>query len=81
MKNNIIFSDLIEVKQNLREKYMERLNLVFKYKEYERDSREGKYAQTPAREDEIFNYLKDNLRFVNRQIEKLEDTLNNSKLI
>ena len=52
MKNNIIFSDLLEVKQNLREKYMERLNLVFKYKEYERDSREGKYTQTPAREQD-----------------------------
>lgn len=81
MKNNIIFSDLIEIRQNLREKYSERLNLVFKLKEYERDSRKGVYAQTPAREDEIFNYLKDNLRFVNAQIDSLENTLNNAKLI
>ena len=81
MKNNITFAGLMEVKQNLREKYSERLNLVFKLKEYERDARKGEFAQTLASEREMFNYLKYNLRFVNKQIKRLEDMLNNSKLI
>ena len=81
MKNNITFADLMEIKQDLREKYMERLNLIFRAREHERDVRNGKFAQAPAREREKFNFLKDNLGFVNEQIGKLENTLNNSILI
>ena len=81
MKNNITFSDLIELKQDLREKYTYRLNLAFRIKEWQRDTRNGKFSQTPARVDEKLKYLNDNLRFVNKQIKRLEDTLNTAKLI
>lgn len=81
MKNNITFTTLIEVKQNLREKYTERLNLVVQLKIFVRDARKGEFVRTPATEREMFNILKDNLGFVNKQIKKLEDILNNSKLI
>ena len=81
MKNNITFTTLIEVKQNLREKYTEKLNLVVQQKIFERDARKGEFVRTSAAEREMFTFLNDNIQFVNRQIEKLEDMLNNSKLI